>query len=245
MDGGTVRLALVAAVAAVVALFPATPAGALPVGARSARAAPSAPAPAALVAPLLEPAVASAARAHPFGPPSTARVSVDGSRLAVSWQAAEDDWVALGRHVGAFDGASPDVTGADLLRRSPAVRDYLLDRIAVNQGGRRCTGDLAALEDVLARGARLTFECPAPVAEVDLTVTALTDVDGAYRTVLRADTPATPDQALFTATAPTQHITFTASGGSGVRRSVVTVAIGAAAVLALGLVTWVFRRRRA
>lgn len=188
---------------------------------------------------------ATPAGAHPFGPPSTARVSVDGSRLAVSWQAAEDDWVALGRHVGAFDGASPDVTGADLLRRSPAVRDYLLDRIAVNQGGRRCTGDLAALDDVLARGAQLTFECPAPVAEVDVTVTALTDVDGAYRTVLRADTPATPDQALFTATAPTQHITFTASGGGGVRRSVVTVAVGAAGVLALGVVVWVFRRRRA
>ncbi|MFD0742342.1 hypothetical protein ACFQ1L_11315 [Phytohabitans flavus] len=152
--------------------------------------------------------------------------------------------MALGRHVGAFDTASPDVTGAELLRRSPAVRDYLLDRIAVNQGGTRCAGDLADLEDVLAQGAKLTFDCPAPVADVDLTLTALTDVNDAYRTMLRADTPATPDQALFTAAAPTQHITFTASGDSGVRRSVVTVAIGTAAVLVLGLLVIAFRRRR-
>ncbi|GAA4468176.1 hypothetical protein [Phytohabitans houttuyneae] len=198
---------------------------------------------AAVVAAVVLPA--APAGAHPFGPPSTARVSADGSTVALSWQAAEDDWVALGRHVGAFDRASPDVTGAELLRRSPAVRDYLLDRIVVNQGGRRCTGDLAALDDVLAEGARLTFECPAPVADVDVTVTALTDVNDAYRTVLRADPPATPDQALFTAAAPTRHITFGGSGGSAVRRSVVTVAVGAAAALVLVLLVTLALRRRA
>ncbi|MDQ7903009.1 hypothetical protein RB614_00555 [Phytohabitans sp. ZYX-F-186] len=198
---------------------------------------------AALAAAFLLPATPAAA--HPFGPPSTARVSADGSRVAVSWQAAEDDWVALGRHVGAFDTASPDVTGAELLRRSPGVRDYLLGRIAVSQGGRPCAADLAELEDVLAQGARLTFDCPGQVAEVDLTVTALTDVNEAYRTVLRADTPATPDQALFTAAVPTQHITFAASGGSGVRRSVVRVAIATAAVLVLGLGFFLARRQRA
>lgn len=188
---------------------------------------------------------AAPAGAHPFGPPSTARVSADGSRVAVAWLAAEDDWVALGRHVGAFEAASPDVTGAEMLRRSPGVRDYLLGRIAVSQSGQRCAGDLTSLEDVLAQGARLTFDCPGPVVEVDITVTALTDVNDAYRTVLRADTPATPDQALFTAAAPTQHVTFDASGGGGVRRSVVTIAIGTAAVLVLGLVVMVARRRRA
>jgi hypothetical protein len=187
---------------------------------------------------------ATPASAHPFGPPSTARVSADGSRVAVSWHAAEDDWVALGRHVGAFDGASPGVTGAELLRRSPGVRDYLLGRIAVSQSGQRCAGELAPLDDVLTEGARLTFACPGPVAEVDITVTALTDVDDAYRTVLQAGTPATPDQALFTATAPTQHITFAASG-SPVRRSVVTVAAGTAAVLVIGLIALLIRRRRA
>ncbi|BCB84305.1 hypothetical protein [Phytohabitans suffuscus] len=191
------------------------------------------------------PLPAAPAAAHPFGPPSTARVSADGSRVAMSWQAAEDDWVALGRHVGAFDSASPDVTGAELLRRSPAVREYLLERFAVAQAGRPCAGDLADLDDVLARGARLTFDCPAPVAEVDVTVTALTDVNDAYRTVLRAETAATPDQALFTAAAPTRHIAFTASGGSGVRRSVVTVTIATAAVLVLGLGFLIARRRMA
>ncbi|MGN9911033.1 hypothetical protein ACTMTJ_26095 [Phytohabitans sp. LJ34] len=186
---------------------------------------------------------ATPASAHPFGPPSTARVSADGSRVAVSWHAAEDDWVALGRHVGAFDGASPDVTGAELLRRSPGVRDYLLGRIAVSQSGRKCAGDLAALGDVLADGARLTFDCPGPVVDVDITVTALTDLNDAYRTMLRADTPASPDQALFTAAAPMQHITFNASGG-GVRRSVLTLAAGTGAVLLLGLVLLVALRRR-
>ena len=137
------------------------------------------------------------------------------------------------------------MTGAELLRRSPRVRDYLLGRIAVSQGGRPCAGDLAALGDVLAEGARLTFDCPAPVVDVDLTVTALTDVNDAYRTVLRADTPATPDQALFTTSAPTQHITFTASGGDTVRRSVVAVAGGTVAVLVIGLIALLVRRRRA
>lgn len=188
---------------------------------------------------------ATPASAHPFGPPSTARVSADGSRVAVSWSAAEDDWVALGRHVGAFDGASPDVTGAELLRRSPGVRDYLLGRITVSQSGQRCAADLAALDDVLADGARLTFDCPGPVVDVDITLTALTDVNDAYRTVLRADTPATPDQALFTAAAPTQHITFSASGSGGVRRTVVMVAAGTAAVLVIGLLVLLIRRRRA
>ncbi|MFC0532557.1 hypothetical protein [Phytohabitans kaempferiae] len=184
------------------------------------------------------------AEAHPFGPPSTARVSADGSRVAVSWLAAEDDWVALGRHVGAFDGASPDVTGEELLRRSTGVRDYLLGRIVVSQGGRPCAGDLAELENVVTEGARLTFDCPGRVVEVDITVTALTDMNEAYRTVVRAETPATPDQALLTATAPTQHLTFTGSGG-GVRQSVQAVAGGTVAVLLVGLGLWVARRRRA
>jgi len=198
---------------------------------------------AALAAAVLFPATPAAA--HPFGPPSTAHVSADGSRIAVSWLAAEDDWVALGRHVGAFDNASPDVTGAELLRRSPGVRDYLLDRIMVTQGGRPCAGELDELEDVLTEGAKLTFACPAPVVDVDMTVTALTDLNEAYRTVLRADPPSTPDQALFTAAAPTQHLTFSATGGDSVRRSVVTVAAVLMAVLLLGIVGFVARRRRA
>jgi hypothetical protein len=188
---------------------------------------------------------AAPAVAHPFGPPSTAQVSVDGSSITLSWLAAEDDWVALGHHVGAFaDQAPSDLTGEQKLQRSPAVRDYLLGRIKVSQGGRPCTGDLEPLEAVLRQGARLTFDCPGPVTDLDITLTALTDLNSAYRTVLRADTPATPGQVLFTASAPTQHVRFSATGGGG-PMPVAAVAAGGAVVLAGGLgALFVLRPRR-
>jgi hypothetical protein len=184
------------------------------------------------------------AAAHPFGPPSTARVSVDGSRVVLSWVAAEDDWVALGNHLGAFaDQTSTDLTGEQKLQRSPAVRDYLLDRVKVSQGGQPCAGDLEALEALLEQGARFTFDCPAQVTDMDITLTPLTDLNSAYRTVLRADTPATPEQALFTASAATHHVRFSATGG-GAPAQVAAVAAGTAVALAGGLGALFARRRR-
>jgi hypothetical protein len=189
--------------------------------------------------------------AHPFGPPSSARISVDGSRVTLSWLAAEDDWVALGLSVGALEdpatqAVSTELTGEQKIRRSPAVRDYLLDHVKVAQQGRPCRGRLEELAALLAEGARLTFDCPAPVVEVDVTVTALTDLNESYRTMLTAESPATPPQSLLTAARSTQRLRFSATAG-GVPGSVAAVAVGtgAAGLAGLGVLVVLRMRRRA
>lgn len=193
---------------------------------------------------------AGPAGAHPFGPPSTARVTADGDTVKVSWLAAEDDWVALGQSLGAFEdpsgAVSTSLTGEEKLQRSPAVRDYLLERITVSQQGRPCTGSLETLERLIERGARLTFRCPAPVTDVDVTLGALTDLNEAYRTVLTADSPATPGQALFTAAQATQHLSFSATGRQ-IPTAVVTLAIVTGALVVVGASVLTVRglRRRA
>ena len=185
-------------------------------------------------------AYAAPAAAHPFGPPSTARAEADGRTVTLSWAAAEDDWVALGTSLGAFD-SSTATTGEEKLRRSPAVRDYLLDKITVSQAGRACRGELAPLADLVGSGARFTFSCAAPVSEVDIRLGALTDLNEAYRTVLTAEA-ATPDRALFTAAQDTMRLRFS-GGGSGVTGSVVGVAAGTV-VAAAGVLVLMRRRRR-
>ncbi|MEV0971298.1 hypothetical protein [Microtetraspora glauca] len=194
--------------------------------------------------------LAPAAAAHPFGPPSTARVSVDGANVAVTWLAAEDDWVALGQSLGAFEdpstgAVSVELTGEQKLQRSSAVRDYLLSRVAVTRDGMRCPGRLEPLERLLADGARFVFECPGPVVDADITVEALTDLNASYRTMITADTPATPDRALLTAARATQRMRFTSAGtSSGVMSVALSGSLGAVGVAALGAIVLVRRRRR-
>ena len=168
------------------------------------------------------------AAAHPFGPPSTAQATVRGTELTLVWHAAEDDWVALGQSLGAFDEPATDVTGEQKLRRSPAVRDYLLKATTVRQAGQACSATLAELADLIADGARFTFDCPAPVAEVELRLAALMDLNEAYRTVLVG-----AGEAVFTAASPAQQVHLTAS--SGRPAALVPLAAGTGAVLMAGL----------
>lgn len=194
---------------------------------------------------------ASPASAHPFGPPATARIGVDGERLTISWHAAEDDWVALGQSLGAFEDPSSGnvetgLTGEQKLERSPAVRDYLLEHITVGQAGKRCAGRLDKLEQLVKQGARVSFECAAPVTEVAVTISALTDLNTAYRTALTSEVAMTPSEVLFTANEGTHQVRLSAgTGGSGRPAAVGTVAAGtgiaAVAILAGVLVN---RRRR-
>lgn len=154
--------------------------------------------------------------------------------------------MALGRSVGAFEdpaaGTDTTLTGEQKLARSAAVRDYLLAHVAVTQAGRPCAAELAPLERLLAEGARFSFECPDPVVEVDVRIEALIDLHEAYRTVLTADTPATPAQALLTSTVDTQRLRFDPSAPGGVPLVVPAVAL----VAVLGaLVLFLVRRRRA
>ncbi|MEV6812991.1 hypothetical protein [Micromonospora sp. NPDC051296] len=186
------------------------------------------------------------AAAHPFGPPSLARAAVDGTRVDISWQPAEDDWVALGQSLGAFEDpttgpVATQLTGEQKLQGSSAVRDYLHERITVSQDGRPCRGELKPLDGLLAQGARLTFDCPAPVSTLDITLTALTDLNQAYRTVLRAES-ATPAESLYTATDGTHQVDFTQSGGG--LPPAAGLAVGVTAAGGLGALLVVLSRRR-
>lgn len=190
---------------------------------------------------------APSASAHPFGPPSTGEVNVDGSRLVIAWNTDKLDWVALGQSLGVFKGqasggSSPSLSFAERLESSPAVRDYLVRHITVSQAGHPCHGAVGSMEDFLARGAQVAFDCPAPVVDVDVTISALTDLHPAYRTMLTSAGPAEPQQTLFTSARPTTHVRFTASGGS-VQETVAVFSIGTlAAALAIG--GFVLRRSR-
>ncbi|GIG87164.1 hypothetical protein [Plantactinospora endophytica] len=188
------------------------------------------------------------AAAHPFGPPSTARISVHGSRVDIAWLAAEDDWVALGQSLGAFEdpavgAVATDLTGEQKLQRSARVQDYLLDRITVRQDGATCPGRLDTLDRLLREGARLRFDCPADVVDLDVTVGALTDLNEAYRTMLTSQTPATPERTLFTAAEQTHRIRF-APGAGGLPDSTVRTLVGTGAALLVAVAALVAVRLR-
>ncbi|MDT0317905.1 hypothetical protein [Streptomyces millisiae] len=193
---------------------------------------------------------APTAAAHPFGPPSTATVSAEGSRVTITWRAAEDDWVALGQTVGAFedpalDTVSTSLTGEQKLRRSAALRTYLLERIYVTQDGARCAGEVASLDALLAEGARLRYQCPRDIRELDVTVGALADLNEAYRTMLSAGSPASPAQTLLTATDTTQRVDFTRHAAGPARAAAVGVTGLALAVVAGAGYLLLSGRRRA
>jgi hypothetical protein len=173
--------------------------------------------------------------AHPFGPPLTATVSTDGSQVVMQWVAADDDWVSLGEHVGAFDVADADaLTGAELLARSPGVSDYLLEHLVVTQDGTACEGRVDAI-DPLGEGARLVFDCGAPVTEVELTVAALTDINESYRTVVSNEGET---GTLFTADTATQPWDFEAGDGVSSALSLLIAAVVLVVVGAVAGVLW-------
>ncbi|MGJ6962068.1 hypothetical protein ACSDR0_09150 [Streptosporangium sp. G11] len=191
---------------------------------------------------------ATPAAAHPFGPPSTARIGADGSRVTISWFAAEDDWVALGQSIGAFEDpatgtVSTELTGEQKLERSPALRDYLLDRVTVAQGGRRCESRLEELRALVTDGARFVFDCRSPVTQVDVTVATLIDLNKAYRTMLVAETPATPGQTLLTEAESTRRLTFSGAGGSGMPPGTAVVVWAAVLLAGAGVLAMLWRRR--
>ncbi|SEF12669.1 hypothetical protein [Jiangella alba] len=189
---------------------------------------------------------ATPAAAHPFGPPLSARLDVDGAEVAVTWTAAEDDWVNLGEFLGAFTGQTDQtggiggqLTGADLLARSDNLPSYLLSHFVVEQDGRPCEGQVTQLEELLTLGAGMVYTCPRPVGTVQLTVTTLTDINENYRTVVTSDDASEPAQALFTNTTATQQWSFDATTtGLGTAR-VALMAAGALILAALaGILLW-------
>lgn len=188
-------------------------------------------------------AAAPPAGAHPFGPPLQARLDVDGAEVAVTWTAAEDDWVNLGEHLDAFttqtDEDGTPLTGAELLARSDNLPSYLLSHVVIEQDGEPCEGQVTQLRDLLTLGAQLAYTCPRPVDTIELTVTTLTDVNENYRTVVTSDGASEPAQALFTSTTATQRWSFDAASGGGTAQVALTTAGGLVlAALTGGLLWW-------
>lgn len=192
-------------------------------------------------------AVATEASAHPVGPPPVAKVVADGTKVIVTWSAADDDLIALGVRTGALprSSAAPD---------DPAVRAavaesaaaYLGNHLSVAQGNQTCRLSEAATTALWDGGARLEFTCPGEVTEVSLRITALTDIDPAYRTVSVSTSGA---GALHTATAPAHAIELTGKptdkatvGKAGSEVVLVAAGVGMALVLA-GVGLAVLRRR--
>lgn len=133
--------------------------------------------------------------AHPFGDPQTVEVARDGTDPAVVhvvWKVgAADDLTLLGIHLGVLpqdrvllDGAiAYDAQDAALVAEAPALETYLLDHVAVEAAGAACTGTLATSGDLVAEGADLAFTCPTEPTSARVTVTTLTDLHPAYRTL--------------------------------------------------------------
>lgn len=186
------------------------------------------------------------ASAHPFGPPLSGRLDVDGAEVTVTWTAAEDDWVNLGNFLGAFTdqtdqtgGTDDQLTGADLLAQSDNLPSYLLSHFVIEQAGQPCQGQVTELQDLLTLGAQMVYTCPQPVTTVDLTVTTLTDINEAYRTVVTSDVPSEPAQGLFTTTTATQQWSFDEAAAGGTAQ-VALIAAGALVLAALagGILWW-------
>ncbi|MDV5143380.1 hypothetical protein R1T08_03475 [Streptomyces sp. SBC-4] len=148
-----------------------------------------------LLAPVLALLFGSAgtAQAHPFGTPPVVKVEAAGTAVDVTWSAQRDDVAVLEKQSGG------DTAG------------YLSTHIAVRQDGRACRVDRAT-------GLTLRLVCPRPVDRIDLTVTALTDIDPAYRTLSVTDTGS---GGLHTAKEPMRTLALTAvAGASGAGTSV-------------------------
>ncbi|MER5710339.1 hypothetical protein [Streptomyces sp. NPDC002122] len=125
---------------------------------------------------------AGTAQAHPFGTPPVVKAEAAGTAVDVTWSAQRDDVAVLEKQSGG------DTAG------------YLSTHIAVRQDGRACRVDRAT-------GLTLRLVCPRPVDRIDLTVTALTDVNPAYRTLSVAGTGS---GGLHTAKEPTRTLALTA-----------------------------------
>jgi hypothetical protein len=185
------------------------------------------------------------AQAHPFGPPLSARLDVDGAEITVTWTAAEDDWINLGEFLGAFTeqtdqtgGTGDQLTGAELLAQSDNLPSYFLSHFVIEQDGQPCQGQVTQLQDLVTLGVQLVYTCPQPVSTVDLTVTTLTDINEAYRTVVTSDVPSQPAQALFTTTTATQQWSFDGDGAGGTAQVALIAAGGLILAAVAGGVLW-------
>jgi hypothetical protein len=195
------------------------------------------------------------AAAHPFGPPPTAWVTHEGDQVGVVWDAAYDDLLTIGEHLGLlregtsdrFREAETQVAPAraeeEALEGSEALRRYVTERIAVYQDGARCEPRMA-VDDLAGQGVRTVHRCPRPVDRVRLEITMLHDVNPAYRTFALAERETPGPLAIFSVEQPEHEVDLTeldAADTGGVSTAEQAVILAALLLVLLGA-TWGFRR---
>jgi len=152
--------------------------------------------------------------AHPYGDPQTVAIAhgADAAVVEVTWKVgAADDLTLLGIELGVLpedrvmlDGAiAYDEGDAAAVAAADELHAYLLDHVEVAAGDAECVGEVASIgDDLIADGATLAFTCPAAVDTAAVTVTTLTDLHPAYRTLA---TGADGQRAVYETTAPTHE----------------------------------------
>ncbi|MCM3809231.1 hypothetical protein ND808_25705 [Streptomyces sp. DR7-3] len=136
---------------------------------------------------------AEAHPAHPFGTPPVARVKAEGRTVEITWSAQRNDVDVLHRAAKGDDAA------------------YLGSHIAVRQNGRACQRGAVDTSQLANKGALLRYTCPTSVDTIALTITALTDVNPAYRTISVAEKG---NGGLHTASDPTLTLALGKAGNA-------------------------------
>ncbi|MGW0997170.1 hypothetical protein [Streptomyces sp. NPDC002520] len=108
---------------------------------------------------------AGTAEAHPFGTPPVAKVTAEGRSVEIAWSAQRNDLDVLHQAAKGDEAA------------------YLGSRVTVHQDGHECRRGTVDTLRLASKGALIHYTCPEPVDTVALTITALTDVNQAYRTI--------------------------------------------------------------
>ncbi|MFJ8854862.1 hypothetical protein [Streptomyces sp. NPDC102437] len=144
---------------------------------------------------------AGTAEAHPFGTPPVAQVNADGRSVEITWSAQQDD--------------------LDVLRKAAEGDEaaYIGSHITVRQDGRECPPGKADTLQLASRGAAVRYRCPEPVHTIALTITALTDVNRAYRTISVTEKGG---GGLHTASAPTHTLTLGGADSSATASAATT-----------------------
>jgi hypothetical protein len=196
----------------------------------------------------------SPATAHGSLVVPTIRLDAAATTVTARWSAAEDDAAAIAvglglapreallDHLAALaalddsDDPQPLIdrliaqVDQERLAASPELDAYLLETIVVTQDGTACDGQVAPTHDFLTGAAELTFTCPEPVDEIDLTVTVLLDQDPTHRTF---SNDGSGEVAMHSAATPTQTWSL-AGGGSGGLGLLLALVVGLGLAAAAG-----------
>lgn len=205
---------------------------------------------------------ATPAWAHPDDVPQQLEVRAEGNEIEVLWSASPHDLSALAHELGlvdelrsfvwtdgGFSDEESDLNDFELLAANQDVLGaYLLESISARIGGEACEGSFhGAPEIAVGGGARLTFACPGPLEQVELSSTALTDLGPGYEAeIVMTDIEQRP---TFTEDEPTLLVEFDGDGTVAAAAPPGTFdptipIIAAALAVAVGAVVLLWRRHR-